>query len=97
MVKRLAETHGTDDLIVVFGLNEPKTLRIQATTFSSGDPSFSGALAGVALGLKSYHILELKDEIPGEVWAAEMQMEELALEPETDREIRATMREVRGE
>ena len=93
----MAEVHGTKNLIVVFGLNEPKNLRIQAITFKDGDPSFSGELAGVALGLKSYHILELQDEIPADVWAAEMQMEELALEPDTNQAIRATMREVRGE
>ena len=71
-MKRQAELHGTEDLLVVFGMNEPRNLRVMATTVREGDPSWSGALAGVALGLPSYHILELKNEIPEEVWTREM-------------------------
>ena len=32
--------------MVVFGLNEPDNLRIMATTFKAGDPSYAGALGG---------------------------------------------------
>jgi hypothetical protein len=92
----VADQFGAENVIVVFGLNEPDNLRIMATTFKDGDPSFAGALAGVALGLKSYHVLELKDEIPEEVWNAEMAMEELELEESVSQEIRRTMREIRG-
>ena len=63
--------------MIVFGLNELGNLRIMATTFKEGDPSFAGALGGVALGLKSYHIFELKDEVPPEVWEKEMAIKEL--------------------
>lgn len=94
-MKRLAEANAPEPLIVVFGLNEPRNLRIMATTVKSGDPSWAGALAGVALGLASYHILELKDEIPTEVWEEAMAMEELELEEERTAEILAAMREVR--
>ena len=52
----------------MFGLNEPGNLRIMATTFKEGDPGYAGVLGGVALGLPSYHIFELKEEIPAEVW-----------------------------
>ena len=62
--------------MLVFGLNELGNLRIMASTFKDGDPSFAGVLGGVALGLKSYHIFELKDEIPAEVWAREMAFNE---------------------
>ena len=68
-----------------------------ATTFKDGDPSFAGALGGVALGLKSYHIFELKDEIPKDVWAREMAFKELEVEDALIDEICATMREIRGE
>ena len=95
-VKQLAETHDRQELVVVLGLNEPATLRIMATTFKEGDPSFAGALAGVALGIPSYHILELKDQVPEAVWAAQMGMEELQLEDEQAAAIMQTMREVRG-
>ena len=83
--------------MVVFGLNEVSNLRIMATTFKEGDPSFAGALGGIALGLKSYHIFELKPEIPADTWAGEMAFEELQTEDELIEEICKTMREVRGE
>ena len=81
--------------MVVFGLNEPRTLRIMATTVKSGDPSWAGALAGVELGLPSYHILELKDQVPPAVWSEAMAMEELELEETLTADILTAMREVR--
>ena len=81
----------------MFGLNEPANLRIMATTFKDGDPSFAGALGGVALGLKSYHIFELKDVIPPETWEQEMAFKELEMEPEQVADLCALMREIRGE
>mgnify|MGYP000751901687 CR=1 FL=1 len=83
--------------MIVFGLNEPFNLRIMATTFKDGDPSFAGALGGIALGLKSYHIFELKDEIPADVWESEMAFKELQTEDELIEKICATMREIRGD
>ena len=66
-----------------------------AQTFKEGDPSYAGSLAGVALGLKSYHILELKDEIPEELWDDNMGVAELELEDEVQAEIKGVMAEVR--
>ena len=80
----------------MFGLNQLFNLRIMATTFKEGDPSYAGELGGIALGLKSYHIFELKDEIPAEVWDREMGLKELEVEDEEIEAICATMREVRG-
>lgn len=67
-----------------------------AQTFKGGDPSYAGSLAGVALGLKSYHILELKDEIPEELWDDNMGMAELELDDEVQAEIKRIMAEVRS-
>lgn len=83
--------------MVVFGLNELANLRIMATTFKEGDPSFAGALGGIALGLKSYHIFELKPEIPADTWESEMAIEELEIEDAQLDEICKTMRDIRGE
>jgi len=94
-VKSLAEKHGTDNLIVVLGINQPPVLRIMTKTFRNGDPSFSGPLAGVPLGLKSYHILELKEQIPAEVWKTEMGMYELEIEEAAQAAIFQTMKEAR--
>ena len=68
-----------------------------ASTFKDGDPSYAGALAGVALGLRSYHIFELKDEIPPDVWSSEMAMNELEVEDEVTEQLVATMHAIRGE
>ncbi len=67
-----------------------------ATTFKDGDPSFAGPLTGVALGIPSYHVLELKDQVPEAVWSEQMGMKELELEDEEVDAILRTMREVRG-
>lgn len=82
MVKNLADEHGAENLIIIFGINQPSTLQIMTRTFTSGDPSYAGPLAGTALNLPCYHILELKDQIPEEVWQAEMSMYELQIEEE---------------
>jgi glycine reductase len=83
--------------LLVFGLNQPGNLRIMATTFKDGDPSFAGALGGVALGLKSYHIFELKDAIPAAVWEQEMAFKELEMEPQQAENLCLLMREIRGD
>ena len=86
---------GADELALVFGLNQPFTLRILASTFKDGDPSYAGPLGGVALGLPSYHIFELKDEVPPDVWEREMAFKELEMEEEEIEAICALMREIR--
>jgi hypothetical protein len=96
-VKKIAEEYGTADLLVVFGLNQPATVQILAKTFHDGDPSYAGALGGVALKLKSYHILELKGFIPDDVWQEQMAMHELEFEDELWEEIRRILTETRGE
>lgn len=96
-MKKVADEYGTADLLVVFGLNQPATLQILARTFHDGDPSYAGALGGVALGLKSYHILELKAYIPENVWEEQMAMHELEIEDELWEEIRRILTEIRGE
>jgi glycine reductase len=83
--------------VVVLGLNEPDNLRIMTTTFREGDPGYAGALAGVALGLDCFHILELRDEVPADVWQEQMALKELEIGDELAGRIVAAMREARGE
>ena len=94
-MKSLAEKHGTENLIIVLGINQPSVLRIMTKTFRNGDPSFSGPLAGIPLGLKSYHILELMEQVPAEVWKTEMGMYELEIEEEVQTAIFQAMKEAR--
>ena len=49
----------------------------------------------MALALPCYHVLELRDAVPEEVWREHMAMEELELGDEACAEIRRTMRELR--
>ena len=69
-IKRLADQHGTDALIVLLGAPDAESAGIAAETVVLGDPSWAGPLAGVQLGLPVYHILEdeARDAIPTEVW-----------------------------
>ena len=95
-MKTLAEQIGTGNLVLVFGLNQVFSLRIMATTFKDGDPSYAGALGGIALGLPSYHIFELKDRVPQDVWEQQMAFKELEMEDEEVEKICECMREIRG-
>ncbi len=95
-MKRLAEEHGPQNLVVVFGLNHPRILSVMATTVRVGDPSYAGALAGIALGLDCYHILELKDEIPEDVWEEQMAFIELELRDEERAGILEAMEQARA-
>ena len=91
----MADEFGNEQLVIILGLNEPENLRIFATTFKEGDPSYAGPLAGVALGLKSSPIFELKSEVPADVWSAEMAMKELEVEDASIEQICHTMRDIR--
>lgn len=66
-----------------------------AQTFKKGDLSFSGALAGIGLGIPSYHIFELKELIPADIWEREMAMYELEIEEEVQEAICRTLEEIR--
>jgi glycine/sarcosine/betaine reductase complex component A len=70
-IKKIAE--GQEDkgsVIVVLGASDIDGAEISAETVTIGDPSYSGPLAGVSLGLPVYHILEpeVKKHIPEEIY-----------------------------
>ncbi|MBV8541253.1 MAG: hypothetical protein JO063_14935 [Pseudonocardiales bacterium] len=69
-IKRLADQHGADALLVLLGAPDAESAGIAAETVVLGDPSWAGPLAGVQLGLPVYHILEDEPRaaIPTEVW-----------------------------
>ena len=82
-VKKLMENNSAEDVIVVIGFNvnmekeDPAgEIRLMAETFKNGDPTFSGPLADVILGLKTYHVLELKEFVPPEVWEEQLGFKE---------------------
>jgi betaine reductase len=70
VIKRLAEEHGTDRLLVLLGAPDPEAAEIAAETVVLGDPTYAGALAETQLGLEVYHVLEdeIRMQIPPEVF-----------------------------
>jgi len=79
-IKELCEKYGNTDFIVLLGGAEAEASGLAAETCSSGDPTFAGPLAGVPLGLKAYHIIELKDEITPEVYDEQISMMEMVID-----------------
>ena len=79
-IKDLAEKYGNEDFIVLLGGGEAEASGLAAETVSAGDPTFAGPLAGVPLGLKAYHILELKDEIDPAIYEEQISMMEMVLD-----------------
>jgi len=88
-VKNIAERAEQDkisrsDIIVVLGASDLDGVMISAETVTSGDPTFSGPLAGVSLGLPVYHILEpeVKAVVPEDVYEENIGIWALAVEQE---------------
>ena len=88
-IKSIAERAERDriprnDIIVVLGASDIDGALISAETVTSGDPSFSGPLAGVSLRLPVYHILEptIKEAVPENVYEENVGIWTLAVEPE---------------
>lgn len=82
-------------IIVVLGASDIEGALISAETVTIGDPSFTGPLAGVSLGLPVYHILEpeIKEAIPEDIyeenvgiWALTVDVEKIGEEFKSIRE-----------
>jgi len=82
-IKGFCEQYGNEDFIVVLGGGEAEASGLAAETVSTGDPTFAGPLAGVSLGLKAYHMFELKDEIDPAIYEEQIAMMEMVLEVDT--------------
>lgn len=79
-IKDLSEKYDKDNLVVILGGAEAEASGLAAETVSTGDPTFAGPLAGVPLGLKAYHIFEVKDEIDPAVYGEQVEMMEMVLD-----------------
>ena len=101
-VKSIAERAEQDkiprsEMIVVLGASDLDGVLISAETVTTGDPSFSGPLAGVSLGLPVYHILEpeVRQAIPEDVYERNVGIWALAIEPEKIEKISQELRAIR--
>lgn len=81
-VKDLTEAHGGENIVVIFGAAEAETAGLAAETVSNGDPTFAGALAGVSLGLATYHAIEpeFKEDVDEDVFEEQIGMMEMVLD-----------------
>jgi hypothetical protein len=79
-IKDLFDKYGKENLIVLLGGAEAEASGLAAETVSTGDPTFAGPLANVPLGLKAYHIVEVKDEVDAAVYEEQVAMMEMVLD-----------------
>ena len=93
---RTVERIGTDNLLVLLGTPTPESTKLYATTVIEGDPSWAGALAGAALGIPAYHIIEpeIKAQIDAATYEREVGVIDMVLDGE---EIARAVREARGD
>lgn len=69
-IKRLADEHGAEQLLIILGAPDDESAEIAAETVVLGDPTYAGALAEAQLGLSVYHALEeeFRSLIDEDVW-----------------------------
>lgn len=70
--------------MVMLGAPDADSAELYAETVVHGDPSYAGPLAGVALGLPVFHIMEpeIKKQIAPEVFKEHLELMEIALDVE---------------
>ncbi len=94
-IKRLAEEHGAEQVLVILGAPDAESAEIAAETLVLGDPTYAGALAEVQLGLSVYHVLEdeFREQIPEDVYEEQIGVMADVLEGEKIAEAVRGMRE----
>lgn len=80
----MVDTHGTDDVVVLLGTPTPESSELYALTVTEGDPSWAGPLAGVALNLPVYHILEpeVREIVPPDTYQSQVGVAQFSLDAE---------------
>lgn len=83
-IRQVVEQAGTADVVAVLGANSPTAVEMTALTLKSGDPSYAGPLAGVALGIPSYHVLEpeIATQIDRALYDRELALPAMAMDVE---------------
>lgn len=95
-VKDFTDQFGGENLLVLLGAAEAEAAGLAAETVMEGDPTFAGPLAGVQLGLRTYHVVEdaFKQEVDDSVYEEQVGMMEMVLDVE---EISKEMEDIRGQ
>ena len=84
VIKRLADQYGPENLTVVLGNGEANGVEVFAETVTQGDPSYAGPLAGVALKIPVYHVLEadVMGQVPQALRDEKLQLSALVIDIE---------------
>jgi hypothetical protein len=81
-VMDLTNKFGPENVLVLIGGAEAEASGLSAETVAAGDPTFAGPLAGIALGLGVYHVVEpeVKNECDPGVYDEQCGMMEMVLD-----------------
>ncbi len=95
IIKRLADQYGPENLAVVLGNGEANGVEVFAETVTLGDPTYAGPLAGVALKIPVYHVLEPEviDAVPEKLRDEKLQLSSLVIDVEPMRQALRALRE----
>ena len=90
----MAEQYGKDNLIVILGAPDADSAELYAETVMHGDPTWAGPLAGVALGLPVYHIIEpeIKTQIDPACYEQHLKLMDIALDVDKISEMLSKLR-----
>ena len=95
VIKRLADQYGPENLAVVLGNGEANGVEVFAETVTQGDPSYAGPLAGVALKIPVYHVLEeeVLGALPDKLREEKLQLSLLVIDVEPMHQLLKTARD----
>jgi glycine reductase len=95
VIKRLSDQYGPENLAVVLGNGEANGVEVFAETVTEGDPSYAGPLAGVALNIPVYHVLEeeVMAIVPETLRQEKLQLSSLVIDVEPMRQVLQASRE----
>lgn len=84
---------------MILGAAEPVYVEMMAETVTAGDPTYTGPLAGVSLGLPVYHVTEpeVRESAEGSVYQDQIGLSEVAMDTaEIHKSIRAVRERTLG-
>src|SRR5262247_2185320 len=95
IIKRLADQYGPENLTVILGNSEANGVEVFAETVTQGDPSYAGPLAGVALKIPVYPVLdeEVMAAVPEKLREEQLQLSSLVIDVEPMQQLLRASRE----
>jgi betaine reductase len=98
VIKRLADQYGPENLAVILGNGEANGVEVFAETVTQGDPSYAGPLAGIALKIPVYHVLEpeVVGIVPESIRQEKLELSSMVIDIEPMRQLLQASREKLG-